>query len=95
MERGIRVWVRTPVIPGATDSSENIEAIGRFLAEAGLPERWELCAFNNLCRDKYERLDLDWKYKETSKMPKASLEQLAALARRYVPATVYTGMTAD
>ena len=24
--------------------------------------RWELCAFNNLCRDQYKRLDLQWDY---------------------------------
>ena len=27
-------------------------------------ERWELCAFNNLCRDKYNRLNLHWDYDE-------------------------------
>jgi pyruvate formate lyase activating enzyme len=31
-------------------------------------ERWELCAFNNLCRDKYRRLDLEWAFARTSLM---------------------------
>jgi len=47
------------VIPGATDSSENILGIGDFIKEnlEGAIVRWELCAFNNLCRDKYVRLE--------------------------------------
>ena len=31
-------------------------------------ERWELCAFNNLCRDKYGRLGLEWAFADTPLM---------------------------
>ena len=57
-----QLWIRTPIIPGATDMTENIQAIGAFIGGKldGLVSRWELCAFNNLCRDKYLRLDMDW-----------------------------------
>ena len=48
-----RLWIRTPIIPGATDSDENIRAIGNRINAIGGAERWELCAFNNLCTDKY------------------------------------------
>ncbi|MDR2186269.1 MAG: glycyl-radical enzyme activating protein [Treponema sp.] len=94
MERGIRVWVRTPVIEGATGSEKNIAAIGGFISETGLPERWELCSFNNLCRDKYKRLDRDWAYKDAGPTKKERLEKLTELARRYVPSAVYSGTTA-
>jgi pyruvate formate lyase activating enzyme len=51
---GLELWVRTPLIPGATAREENIAAAGAFLADLpGKVSRWELCAFNNLCRDKY------------------------------------------
>ena len=95
MEKGTRVWVRTPVIKGATDGEENIAAIGSFMAEAGLPEKWELCAFNNLCRDKYERLDLDWAYKDSGLTEKAHIEKLTEIARRHFPGAVYTGAVVD
>lgn len=80
--QGIELWVRTPVIPGATDSTENIAAIGQFIARnmAGAVQRWELCAFNNLCRDKYERLGQSWEYKETPLMRRADMERLYAAA---------------
>jgi pyruvate formate lyase activating enzyme len=76
------LWVRTPLIPGATATQENIAAIGAFVSELGSAvQRWELCAFNNLCRDKYRRLDLDWPYKETPLLQQAELEQAGEWAR--------------
>lgn len=91
IEKGVRLWVRTPIVAGATDSPENIESIARFIAETGLPEKWELCAFNNLCRDKYTRLDLDWRHKAENRTKKAHIEHLQEIARRYVPSAEYTG----
>mgnify|MGYP000949140073 CR=1 FL=1 len=77
------LWVRTPLIPGATALRENIHAIGSYLHEHvnGSVTRWELCAFNNLCRDKYERLDMEWHFAETQLMTKADLAQAETWAR--------------
>ena len=95
MERRAQVWVRTPIIAGATDSEENIAAIGSMIAEVGaaarFPERWELCAFNNLCRDKYERLDKEWAYKDAGLTEKAHIEKLVKIAAAYMPGVTYTG----
>lgn len=85
---GGRLWVRTPIIPGATDDEENIAAIGRFLAAHPGVARWELCAFNNLCRDKYRRMNLNWPFDQTPLVQKRTLEQLVAVARE-------TGACAD
>jgi pyruvate formate lyase activating enzyme len=70
------LWIRTPLIPGATCHEGNLRAIGTWLAE-NLPrqvQRWELCAFNNLCHDKYRRLGLDWAFAETTLLSQADLE---------------------
>ena len=76
-------WIRTPVLPGATDSDDNIRGIGRFLADnvAGSVSRWDLCAFNNLCRDKYLRLGLNWEFKNSDLLGKLFMEKMAAIAR--------------
>ncbi len=60
--RPSELWVRTPLIPGLTAKKENITGIGRFIKEnlSGKVARWELCTFNNLCRDKYKRLGIEW-----------------------------------
>lgn len=77
------LWVRTPLIPGATATQENIQAIGAFLAEnlTGRVERWDLLAFNNLCRDKYQRLGLSWQFAETPLLTETELQQFDIWAR--------------
>jgi pyruvate formate lyase activating enzyme len=79
----LRLWIRTPLIPGATDSDENLTAIGRFLATVlgEKIERWELCAFNNLCRDKYARLGIDWKYASMPLMTGVALAHCEQVAK--------------
>lgn len=73
-----KIWVRTPVIPGASDSDENIRSIARFIK--GKYHRWDLCAFNNLCRDKYERLYQDWFYSKTELMTNERMDELVKIA---------------
>ena len=86
------LWVRTPVIPGATDDEENIRAIAAVVRDRA--DRWELCAFNNLCRDKYERMYTDWKFAQSGLMTGERMEALAAAARDAGAKNVlYTGRT--
>lgn len=77
------IWVRTPIIPGATNTSDNIAAIGKHLAAVGgkAVVRWELCAFNNLCADKYQRLGLTWAYEGQGCRSTDEMEHLAETAR--------------
>ena len=79
----LRVWVRTPLIPGSTDSPENIRALAALISESLGTRlgRWELCAFNNLCRDKYRRLGLVWDYQDTPLFEQQVLDELQDLAR--------------
>jgi pyruvate formate lyase activating enzyme len=80
----MRLWIRTPLIPGATARRENLLGLGAFIARHldGLVERWELCAFNNLCRDKYRRLGIDWPFRETPLLAPEELSELEAWARQ-------------
>jgi len=77
------LWIRTPIIPGLTAREENIAGIGRFITEnlKGVVDRWELCAFNNLCRDKYIRLGLEWMLKDSLLLKKDFMETLAGTAK--------------
>jgi len=79
-----RLWIRTPLIPGATATRENLLGLGAYIARNldGLPERWELCAFNNLCRDKYRRLGLNWSFEDTPLLSEQELDVLEETARQ-------------
>lgn len=92
------VWIRTPVIPQATDTPENIRAIGRFIAAelAGAVQRWELCAFNPLGAEKYRRLGIPWRYEEADLISAGALEKLRAVGAEAVEGAVEvvaTGLT--
>jgi pyruvate formate lyase activating enzyme len=80
---GKKLWVRTPLIPDATTGEQNITGIGAFIAAQlnGSVERWELCAFNNLCRDKYRRLGMEWEFANTPLLSQPELDQTGVWAR--------------
>lgn len=91
------IWIRTPLIPGATASEENIRQIGEWIQKEILDviDRWELCAFNNVCRDKYRKLGKAWEYAETPLMTEEEVRKLADAARPYAgELLVVSGLTA-
>ncbi|MBP8640794.1 MAG: glycyl-radical enzyme activating protein [Oscillospiraceae bacterium] len=88
----LSLWVRTPIIPGATDDEENIRALARIVRDKA--DRWELCAFNNLCRDKYERMEINWEFKESGLISRKHMEELVSVALDEGAKNVrYTGKT--
>lgn len=82
-ERPAELWIRTPLIPGSTATPENVRAVGELLASqvGERLARWDLCAFNNLCRDKYRRLGRVWALAEAELLPRAELSALLETAR--------------
>jgi pyruvate formate lyase activating enzyme len=99
VNRNVALWIRTPLIPGATASLENVSGIARFIQSEALDvlDRWELCAFNSLCREKYQKLNLDWEYEGVGLLSHAAAEDLLGAAREYVPADMVavTGILAE
>ncbi|MDP3937018.1 MAG: glycyl-radical enzyme activating protein [Deltaproteobacteria bacterium] len=79
-----RLWIRTPLIPGATFSDENLAGLGAFIARhlGDVVTRWELCAFNNLAADKYARLGMTWDFEGTRLMSEEELRHSEEIARR-------------
>jgi pyruvate formate lyase activating enzyme len=82
-EQNKELWIRTPLIPGYTATEENIKGIGTFIVNElnNIPKRWDLLTFNNLCKDKYERLDLDWRLKDIPLMEEELIEALYEIGK--------------
>ena len=78
-----KLWIRTPLIPTYTATEQNIKGIGAFIVNEleNIPERWDLLAFNNLCADKYDRLDIDWELNGIPLMKEERIEKLYKLAK--------------
>lgn len=94
-ESGLPVWVRTPVVPGATDGRDNVTELARLALEKvpGL-QRYDLLAFSNLCGSKYEMLDRDFALADRALMRAEDMEELAAAARAVgVPDVHWSGPT--
>lgn len=81
--QGVPMWIRTPVIPGFTDSDENIREIAKFIRRS-LPSvvRFDLLAFSNLCTSKYERLGRVFEMAGKKALSSERMESLAETARR-------------
>ena len=74
LERGVKVWIRIPVIPGVNDSEENMRSVREFLDAWGWPEKIELLAYHAMGENKYRALG-----KEPVIYPVPSPEHMAKL----------------
>ena len=92
---GRPMWIRTPIIPDFTDSEESIRRIARFIRkELPTVERYELLAYNNLGRSKYERLGLEDPLADRRLMTSETMERLSRSASAEgVPSVRWSGMT--
>jgi pyruvate formate lyase activating enzyme len=77
------IWVRTPIIPTYTATEENIKGIGNFIVNEleNKIERWDLLAYNNLAKAKYERMDMDWPCKDLELLHCEEMEDFYAIAQ--------------
>lgn len=64
-EHGVPITIRTPIIPGCTDTVENIKGIAEFVG--GLPsvKEYELLAYHNFGQPKYKALGRSYLLKDT------------------------------
>lgn len=92
----MEIWIRTPLIPTATATSENITAIGTFIRDniADVVTRWEMCAFNGVCTSKYDKLGRKWAFDGMGAMSRKDIEPLEAAALSVMPRdkVIITGM---
>ena len=72
--------VRTPIIPGVSDSDENIAAIAGYLKGCKNLMYYELLNFNPLGAPKYQSLSRENPFHDAKPLPKARMQALAKLA---------------
>ncbi len=73
---GIPMIVRTPLIPGVTDSEDNIKPIAEYIAKMDNIVRYELLNFNPLGGSKREALQERDAYDGVKPLPPESLDAL-------------------
>ena len=77
---GASFTVRTPLIPGATDSDENIWEIAAFVAGLQKDASYELLNYNVLAKSKYGPIGLTYSLPAARPLNAARLKDLMSLA---------------
>ncbi|MFW9830495.1 MAG: glycyl-radical enzyme activating protein [Candidatus Thorarchaeota archaeon] len=91
------VWIRTPIIPGHTDSLDNIAQIAAFI-RLNLPnvERWDFLGFNKLCKAKWVRLDRAFPCRDVPLVSKKHMTRLVEMAKEsQVTQITWSGATQE
>ena len=73
------IIIRHVVVPGMTDSEENVKRISARAKRAKSLQKIELLPFKKLCVRKYEQLGLDFSLKDTPECDPKTIEQLKKL----------------
>lgn len=84
-ESGKPFLVRTPLIPGATDSDENVAAIAAYLASVNTKNTmlyYELLNFNPLGDSKYKSMRRKNPFEGVKPLPTARVKELQGIAQQ-------------
>ena len=78
----LQVEFRTPLIPGLTDNPKNLYTFAKNILVQFPNSDWELCMFNDLCEDKYLKLNLPWQFSR-KKHTSADLKKIETIRDRF------------
>ena len=75
--------VRTPVVPGVNDTSEEIAAIAEFVTELPNLLYYELLPFHPMASGKYDSLDKPYRARDLKRPPREQMDALARVAESF------------
>jgi len=81
-ENGVRLFTRTPVIPGVNDDVEEMDRIAAFLESIGKVELIELLPFHHLGGGKFESLGQEYRAKNLKPPSNGKMNELVELFTR-------------
>jgi len=80
-KHSVPLWVRHVVVPGYTDSVEEVEAMADIARSYPTLEKIELLPFHKLCIPKYEALGIPFRCADIPECSKETIEKLNPLVR--------------
>lgn len=82
-ERNIPVWIRHVLVPGITDSEDNLAKIGEFAASLNNVERLELLPYHSIGVHKWESMGLDYELKDVRDADQDDVRRASEIVERY------------
>ena len=78
-QKNIPLWIRQVVVPNINDTKKHILKLKEFVKELKNVQRVELLPYHDMAKEKYKKLGLDYRLKETPPMNKEKLKELQKL----------------
>lgn len=73
------MWIRFVLVPGLTDSADNIEGLAAFVATLRSVERVEVLPFHQMAAHKWAELGLEYRLKDTAVPTDEMVERVKAV----------------
>ncbi len=71
-----KVWIRQVIIPGYNDNIEYLEKLNKYLDKISNIEKIEFLPYHSMAKEKYEKLGIDYVYKDMKDMDKKKCDKL-------------------
>lgn len=78
-KRDIPLWIRHVVVPGLTDTKQDVEAVKAIAESYPSLKKIELLPFRKICMSKYESLGIDFPMKDVPACSRETIEKLRRL----------------
>ncbi|MDO5672480.1 MAG: pyruvate formate-lyase-activating protein [Actinomycetaceae bacterium] len=88
-EAGVPIWVRFVLVPGLTDTPDNIAAAARIAAAWSVVERVEVLPFHQMGRDKWQSLGLRYALDDVDPPSREATEAARAIFREHADWEVF------
>lgn len=82
-ERGKRIILRVPVVPGVNDDAANLHAVGDFAASLPHLERVDILAYHPSALGKYERLGKPYHLPDTRSPSEERMQEITHLLEQH------------
>ena len=78
---GKKLWIRQVIVPGINDDEEHINNLKNYLKDIPNIERIELLPYHSMAKEKYEKLGIEYRLKNTPDMNKEKCKKLQNLLK--------------
>ena len=82
-ERNIPVWIRHVLVPGVTDTKENLEALGEFVSTLNNVDRFEFLPYHSIGVHKWESMGLNYELKHIEDATPEDVDKAAKVLAKY------------
>jgi pyruvate formate lyase activating enzyme len=81
---GTKIWIRHVIVPNITDSKEHIKKLGDLIKDIKNIEKIELVPYHTLGVNKYEKMKINYKLKNTESMDREKCKELENYLKAYL-----------